>query len=332
MFGGQPPCFGTFLAETRSSQETDAQLKDFALGSLSTCVPPTIVTTASDDLLHFGDTVTDHATLSGSNGPASGTVEFFVCGPSGSAPNCSTGGTKVGATVNVTTSANGGTATSAAYTPTAAGSYCFRAEYNPDASSQYLGGSHTNQTTECFDVVKNTTSITTAANQTVNVGQSIADSATLSGATSDAGGSIVFKAYGPNDSNCSDAAAFTSSAVAVSGNGTYGPVSFTPTTAGTYRWIATYSGDAKNLGSHGDCNDTGETDTVNKLTPSISTVASAGITIGGSVSDTATVTGGSSPTGTVTFNLYGPDDATCANPAVFTSANRPLTGGSATSA
>jgi uncharacterized repeat protein (TIGR01451 family) len=331
MFGGNPPCFGTFLAETRSSAETDAQLKDFALGSLDTCVPPTIATTSSKSTVHFGETVTDTATLSGANGPVSGSVKFYVCGPSGSAPDCTTGGTQVGGAIAVTTSANGGTATSAAYTPSAAGNYCWRAEYTPDAASQYKSGSHTNQTTECFEVVKNTPSITTAANQTVSVGASISDSATLSGATSDAGGSITFKAYGPDNANCSGAAVFTSSPVAVSGNGTYGPVSFTPSTAGTYRWIASYGGDAKNASAAGQCNDTGETDTVNKVTPSIVTQASGSVTVGGSISDTATVSGGHSPTGTVTFVLYGPNDATCATP-IFTSANRPLSGGQATSA
>jgi uncharacterized repeat protein (TIGR01451 family) len=332
VFGGDAPCFSGFLAETRSSQSTSAQLKDFALGNFNTCVPPTITTTSSKSTVHFGETVTDSATLSGNDGPASGSVKFFVCGPAGSAPDCTTGGTQVGSAVAVTTTSNGGSATSAAFTPSAAGFYCWRAVYTPDANSQYLAGSHTNQTTECFEVVKNVTSITTSATQTVNVGQSISDSATLSGATADAGGHITFRAYGPADTNCSGDPAFTSASFAVSGNGTYGPASFTPTTAGVYRWIASYSGDAKNAPSIGSCNDAGENDTVNKVTPSISTVASAGITIGASISDTATVTGGLNPTGTVTFKLYGPDDATCTGPVAFTSADRPLSGGSATSA
>ena len=51
---------------------------------------------------------------------------------------------------------------------------------------------------------------------------------------------------------------------------------------------------------------------------SITTQASADVTIGGSVSDTATVTG-SSPTGKVTFSLYGPDDVDCSGTATFTS-------------
>jgi len=43
LFGGDPPCFSGFLAETRSSQEVEAQLKDFALGNLDTCGSLTIV-------------------------------------------------------------------------------------------------------------------------------------------------------------------------------------------------------------------------------------------------------------------------------------------------
>jgi uncharacterized repeat protein (TIGR01451 family) len=336
LYGGNAPCFGSFLAETRASQSVDAVLKDFSGGSFNTCVPPTITTDASVSTFHFGDAgVTDTATLSGSDGPASGVVKFFVCTPAQITGNgCPTGGTQVGAAggVAVTTSANGGTATSAAYTPTAVGKYCFRAEYVPNAASQYLAASHTNATTECFTVVKNTTAIVTTANQTVNAGQAIADSATLSGATADAGGTITFRAYGPNDNSCANTPAFTSNAIAVSGNGSYGPVSFIPATAGTYHWIATYSGDAKNLGSAGACGDAGENDTVNKVNPAIATTASGTVIVGGNVSDTATVSGGLNPTGTVTFKLYGPNDATCATDPIFTSANRPLSGGSATSA
>ncbi|HET7029765.1 MAG TPA: hypothetical protein VFI34_04600 [Candidatus Limnocylindrales bacterium] len=331
LFGGTAPCFGSFIAETRASQSVDAVLKDFAGGAFDTCVPPTIATDSSKSTVHFGETVTDTATLSGNDGKASGTVTFFVCGPSASAPDCSTGGTKVGSAVGVTTSANGGTATSAAFTPTQAGFYCWRAEYAPDANSQYLAGTHTNQTTECFEVVKNAPAISTSANQTVSVGQAIADSASLTGATSDAGGSITFKAYGPGDTDCSNAAAFTSSAFPVNGNGSYGPASFTPATAGTYRWIASYTGDAKNASATGQCNDTGETDTVNKVSPQIATQASASVVVGGKISDTATVSGGSSPSGSVTFVLYAPGDTTCQTP-IFTSANRPLSSGAATSA
>jgi len=166
--GTTPPCFSSFLVETRSSQEPNAQQKDFVSGSFNTCVPPTITTQSSASSVDFGGSVTDSATLSGTDGPASGTVTFFVCGPSASAPDCSTGGTQVGSPVPVSTTSNGGTATSAAYnvgvTAAAAGTYCWRAEYTPDSSSQYLAGSHTNTTTECFTVDPATISITKTAN------------------------------------------------------------------------------------------------------------------------------------------------------------------------
>jgi uncharacterized repeat protein (TIGR01451 family) len=328
-------CFSSFLAETRSSTVTTATLSDFALGQFSFCVTPSIATqvkhdgtsTGSNGHISIGESVTDTATLTGNKGTVEGTVEFFSCFSASSTPDCSTGGTSRG-----TKTLSGGTATSNAFTPTAVGEYCFRVEYTPATGSKYLASSHTNSTTECFVVDKRQPLISTSATEQVDAGQSISDSATLAGATSDAGGSITFKAYGPNDADCSGAAAFTSSAVPVSGNATYGPVSFTPSAAGTYRWIASYTGDAKNLSATGKCNDAGENDTVLKVNPTIATQASASVVVGGQISDTATVSGGTNPTGTVTFNLYGPDDATCANAAIFTSANRPLSGGTATSA
>jgi hypothetical protein len=68
-----------------------------------------------------------------------------------------------------------------------------------------------------------------------------------------------------------------------------------------------------------------------KVQPTITTVQSAGGTVGTSVHDTATVSGGSSPTGTVTFQLFGPNDTTCSGTPVFTSSDDALTNGAAAS-
>ena len=175
IFGGDAPCFSSFLAETRSSQSTTAQLKDFALGSFNTCKPPAIDTQVSKTNVDFGGTVSDTATLSGNDGPVTGTVKFYVCGPEATAPDCSTGGTQVGGAVTIA----GGTATSADYTvgltAAASGRYCWRAVYTPDAASQYLAGSHTNTTTECFKVDPATIAITKTASPVgpVNAGDEI---------------------------------------------------------------------------------------------------------------------------------------------------------------
>ena len=248
-YGLDTGCFSSFLAETRSSTSTTSTLSDFALGQFSFCVKPEIATQVKHDgaslgsngHITIGESVTDTATLTGTKGTVTGSVEFFSCFSASSTPDCSSGGTSRG-----TKPLSAGSATSDAYTPPSIGEYCFRVEYTPAAGSHYTASSHTNKTTECFVVDKKQPAISTAATEQVDAGQSISDRATLSGATADAGGSITFKAYGPNNANCSGAAAFTTNAIAVDGNGTYGPVSFTPDAAGTYRWIASYSGDAKN--------------------------------------------------------------------------------------
>jgi hypothetical protein len=49
------------------------------------------------------------------------------------------------------------------------------------------------------------------------------------------------------------------------------------------------------------------------VTPKITTQASGTLPAGGFASDSATVTSPNNPTGTVTFNLYGPNDTTCSN-------------------
>jgi hypothetical protein len=68
-----------------------------------------------------------------------------------------------------------------------------------------------------------------------------------------------------------------------------------------------------------------------KVQPAIATVQSAGGTIGTPVSDTATVSGGLTPSGTVAFQLFGPDDTTCSATPVFVSSDQPLASGSAQS-
>src|SRR6185295_6828407 len=52
---------------------------------------------------------------------------------------------------------------------------------------------------------------------------------------------------------------------------------------------------------------------------SVTTQASPPIPLGGAIHDTAVLTGGISPTGSITFRLFGPNDATCSAAIVFTS-------------
>lgn len=69
-----------------------------------------------------------------------------------------------------------------------------------------------------------------------------------------------------------------------------------------------------------------------KANPTLSTQASASVLLGGPVYDTATLAGGTTPTGTITFRLFGPDNATCAGSAAFTTSATVAGNGSYTSA
>src|SRR5439155_1420551 len=80
-----------------------------------------------------------------------------------------------------------------------------------------------------------------------------------------------------------------------------------------------YSGDANNNSAATSCNDANESVVVTKATPAITTTASPSVAAGGSISDTAHLVSGTNPTGTITFNLYGADDATCGGAVIFSS-------------
>src|SRR5205085_2797146 len=129
---------------------------------------------------------------------------------------------------------------------------------NNQASSGTCGDSG-----ETSTVGKQPTGIGTAATSGT-VGDAVHDVATLSGATANAGGTITFNLYGPSDTpDCCGDPVFTST-VDVNGNGDYNSGDFTPSTAGKYYWIASYSGDANNQPSSGSCGDEAETSTIAK--------------------------------------------------------------------
>ncbi|HWB69858.1 MAG TPA: hypothetical protein VG518_07760, partial [Solirubrobacterales bacterium] len=167
------------------------------------------------------------------------------------------------------------------------------------------------------NVAKTTPTLSTTASADVPIGGSLKDEAVLAGGNNP-GGQITFNLYGPDDAGCAEGPKFTQT-VTVAGNGTYETGSVTPSTAGIYRWVASYSGDAENESVSGACNDAGESTTVAKATPTISTVASGDITLGsGSLKDKATIASGFTPGGQITFNLYGPDDTGCSGAPVHT--------------
>jgi hypothetical protein len=144
-----------------------------------------------------------------------------------------------------------------------------------------------------------------------------------------AGGTITFRLYGPSDTAVCEAAnlVFTSSAIVVAGDNIYNSGNFTPTAAGTYRWVASYTGDSPNtLAVTGICGASNETVVVTPKQPTISTVATPGpVNLGTAIDDVATLSGtalqpdGDPAGGTITFSLYGPSASPVCTTAIATS-------------
>src|SRR2546422_798975 len=144
--------------------------------------------------------------------------------------------------------------------------------------------------------------------------------ATLAGGVNP-GGTIPFMLYGPFDptadpGTCTNGTAAGSATV--TGNGTYPSSTATLTQPRRYRCIPSYSGDPNNNAVSTSCGDAGETSTVNKATPTLTTDDTAAPTARQTIQDMATLAGGVNPGGTITFTLYGPfdptaDPGTCTN-------------------
>src|SRR5208283_246786 len=156
------------------------------------------------------------------------------------------------------------------------------------------------------------------------VGSSIADQATVSGGDNPTG-TVTFNLY--NNSSGTGTPLYTDANVAlVSGVAT--SAGYTATATGTDYWVATYNGDSNNASVTSVT--TAEPVSITPVTPSINTSQQpASATVGSSIADQATVSGGYNPTGSVTFNLFSNSNGTGL---LFIDANVPLSSGVATSA
>jgi uncharacterized repeat protein (TIGR01451 family) len=276
-------------------------------------VPAVFTTQAQFGQITLGQSVTDTATLSGSNGPVTGTVKFFVCGPVNS--DCTSGGTQVGGTVTI----SAGQATSAAFTPLATGHYCFRAEYTPDQFAPYSPSNHTDTTLECFSV-NATTALNTNAGGPYTIGVdgtvALSDVATLSGGTNPTG-TITFHLYfGADCSAASEVAGSPVTNTQVNGNGNYPSPSIVVSATGTYHWVASYSGGNNNTGTTTACGAPNENPVVNARPTTLTTNAGGPFLVGAdgtvALSDVGHLSGGtSSAGGHITFMLFS--DNACSN-------------------
>ncbi len=229
--------------------------------------------------------------------------------------------------------------TSAAFVPPKAGTYRWRVDYSGDANNAQVDGvcNGPNQNVRVGGV---TPTLTTGASPNIVLGAgSLTDSASLGGrAPTTVAASIDFRLYGPDDASCARPPAFTSLGVPYpTVGGVVTSAHFTPTQAGLYRWVASFSGDDNNVPVDGGCNDAGESVTVVRSTPTLLASPSPTITLGtASLTDSVVVNGRQSPVegGAVDFRAFAPGDTTCSRPPVFSSLGHlyPAAGGSVTSA
>ena len=259
-------------------------------------VSPTLTTTASAAAIVPAN-LSDAATLAGGDDPT-GSIVFKLY----SDPGCTT---QVGSTQTVTVTGNG-VYTSPAIPVTSTGTYFWVDAYSGDINNNGFGPTACGATGESTLVSPASPSLTTTASAASIVPGTLSDEATLTGGF-DPSGSITFKLY--SDATCTTQVG-TTQTVTVTGDGTYTSPSIPATSTGTYHWVDTYTGDPNN-NSFGptDCGATGENTLVSPASPSLSTTASPAATVPSDLTDTATLTGGFNPTGTISFTLYS--DASC---------------------
>src|SRR5215472_12444039 len=119
--------------------------------------PPTVATQVSKTSISVGGSLTDTATLTGSAGTVTGTVQFQLC------TNTTTGcpqatGTNIGSPVTLVN----GSATSASFgSNLAPGNYCVGLVYVNDGNSFYSKTYSGSATNECFTVGKGTSTTST---------------------------------------------------------------------------------------------------------------------------------------------------------------------------
>jgi hypothetical protein len=230
---------------------------------------PGITTLLSDSSITVGDSITDSADLTGNSADAGGTVKYRVYG---SLADCNldtdgSGGTWAG-TVTVT---NGAVPDSDSVQFNSAGTFYWRAFYSGDANNDPASSGCQE---EVLVVSPASPGITTTATAEVNLGSPISDTATISGLVSaDGTGSITFTAY--SDNTCATSV-FSSTVGPVTADGDYNSGNFTPLSAGTYYWIASFSGDGNNDPATTLCGDPGESSIVkqqvrSQITPTATT-------------------------------------------------------------
>ncbi|WP_260439758.1 hemagglutinin [Humibacillus xanthopallidus] len=367
VFGGQATClaFANIIPSTVTGNSDTADYKDTILQpgvDLSNCGTTTTTTprdSAGAAIPADGISITQNgvvevkdraviALTGAASGTVGGTIDFTLCRANDSAAG--PGGTPAATSACDTTDPKSllvdndktvvdedgvagfpVTVTSSSAWVTAAGRYCWKAVYSGNETAGYTGSSD-ESVGECFVIKPVTPSVTTTASDDVTVGQTLSDTATVTGLApkpttavihnsssvgtrAPASGTVTFELYGPG-SCATKVHGPVNGSINTSGVATTPNPQYVATEPGTYSWKATFNGDNPNntaSATHNTACDQGLEDVVvSKKQPTISTAATTTAVLGSTITDKATVAGGYFPAdspyspGTVTFKLYGP--------------------------
>jgi uncharacterized repeat protein (TIGR01451 family) len=303
--------FGTVSGASRSSGSSTTSNMEDLVGpqpiDISNCATPSVSTTLSAvSPVSIGASVHDSATLPGATTDAGGTISYGLFSDS----TCTT---QIADLTNPAdnTVVNGVAPDSLSHTFNSAGTFYFQATYSGDANN--TGPVSSPCTSETLVVGLNAPTIATTLSNLgpISIGTAVHDSATLTGATSNAGGTISYGLFSNDTCAGTPVADLTNPADNTVVNGVVpDSLSHTFNSAGTFYFQATYSGDGNNGGATSAC--TSETLVVNPNEPSVSTllVPAGPVAIGTSVHDSATLTGATTDAGgTISYGLFS--DNTC---------------------
>jgi len=241
----------------------------------------TTTVTSSMNPSTFGQSVTFTATVTAVSpgaGSPSGTVTFFD-----GTTTLGTGALSAGHATFTTSSLS-------------VGPHSITASYGGDASFNGSTSAILTQTVNSLPVVTITTTVSATS---LTVGGSISDSATLSGQTATAAGTVTYNEFA--NGTCSTPGPINMSTVMVTNGVVPNSGAFPANRTGSFSFQAVYSGDANNSGATSAC----EPFTVNKISPTLATtVSSTSAVLGSSVSDSATLSNSFQAGGTVTYTLF----------------------------
>ncbi len=298
LMAGSYSYIGVYSGDSNYSGYTGA-VEPLSIGKGSSSVSTVIKDSgggAVTDVL--GEKVYDTATVTGTPFTPTGTLtyEFFT----------TLSGTGSHVDQVVTLNANGTVPNSSISAALMAGSYSYIGVYSGDGNYAGFTGA-----VEPLTINKGSSSVSTAiydstgCGPTSGISEKVYDTATVTGTPFTPTGTLTYYFYTTATPVFPTTTPSTTQTVHLNSNGSV-PNSATTAVlmAGSYAYIGVYSGDSNYNGFTGAV----EPLTIGKASPSLSTTPGGSVVLGGGtkLTDSAMLSGATSPTGTITFTLYSP--------------------------